>query len=104
MFNDSDILTLGRRYFFILNATTEVINLESKNSGHFWRLVAKERRILLYHASAEDGPFHVREGFDSIESALRKIKKYDKGQLKRWSLVDNKLCHNYNRPNEFVYD
>lgn len=88
MFTAEDISRIDRTYFEVIRADARSVELKSKNTGHYWRVIseydfAKHRYLcMIEHRHKSRYPYHKQTyGALTLSSAIRRIMLHDKFQL-----------------------
>ena len=87
MITNSDISSIDRCYFEVLEATSFFIDLRSKNTGHFWHLLYTVANghitFRISHKHHAHNAFHPQASAPSVSEACAYIKRHDAYHLRR---------------------
>ena len=87
MITNSDISSIDRCYFEVLDATSFFIVLRSRNTGHFWHLLYTEANghisFRISHKHHAHNDFHPQASAPSVSEACAYIKRHDAYHLRR---------------------
>lgn len=96
MISKKQIATIDTSYFFLLEATSFFIVLQSKNTGHYWYLLetmaAGHTSFRIQHKHHRTDPYHPQASAPSIEAACQYICAHDAFHIER-----NKIKEAYRR-------
>lgn len=85
LFNERDIGMLDKSYFNIVLTADYDVTVQSKNTGHFWRIHNPEHpgaeACVIFHKHRASHPYHLHGRARNLHQAVRNIKKHDVFQM-----------------------
>lgn len=84
MFTSKDIRLCSNSYFNIIKICETFIELQSKNTGHYWIIQKCNKVIQLHHKhNCTDPYYHKQKKVFTVEKAIVAIMSHDTYVLKR---------------------
>ena len=85
MFDREALKKLDRNYFVVLAADEYDLTIRSRNTGHYWYLhcteYPQEGACAIFHKHRYSHPYHLHGQANSLQQAIRMIRKHDAYQL-----------------------
>ena len=98
MYSPTDLVIITNPYFNVLRIEEEFLEIQSKNTGHYWLIEDKRDYIELYHRYPGNENYHYQTSFGIIEDALLNIALHDDYK------IYGKRHEMYTRGTETFYD
>lgn len=88
MFNSKELAAIDRNYFVVRQATPYVVVVQSKNTGHYWKIDPYEytpgkNSCTLYHKHSFHDAYHRHKSGGTLADCLNEIKGHDSYQLQK---------------------
>ena len=87
MVKQTEIESIDREYFDIIEARDYVLVLRSRNTGHFWCLLEQEynghRFFQISHRHHAENPYHIQKSRPTIADCCEYIQSHDAYHLKK---------------------
>lgn len=87
MVKQTEIESIDREYFDIIEARDYVLVLRSRNTGHHWCLLEQiyngYRTFQILHKHKKADPYHPQKNRPSVEACCAYIKSHDAYQLRK---------------------
>lgn len=87
MIDQTDIDSINKKYFEIIEKKDYTVVIRSRNTGHYWCLVEQEynshRFFQISHRHHSSGPFHLQKSRSSIEQCCEYIQSHDLYHMER---------------------
>lgn len=87
MFTTNELLAIDSSYFKIFQAGAYCVTLQSKNTKHYWHLIAEDglnyTSCQINHKHHYENPYHRHRNKPNLKSALNEIRSHDAFHLKR---------------------
>ena len=85
MFDGEALKKLDRNYFVVLSADEYDLTIQSRNTGHYWYLhcteYPQEGACIIFHKHRYSHPYHLHGQANSLQQAIRMIRRHDAFQL-----------------------
>ena len=85
MFDGEALQKLDRKYFVVLIADEYDVTIQSRNTGHYWYLHCTEyphpESCVIFHKHQCNHPYHLHGQTNSLQQAIRMIRKHDAWQM-----------------------
>lgn len=87
MFTTNELSAIDPSYFRILQAGAYCVTLQSKNTRHYWHLIAEDGQhyssCQISHKHHYEDPYHRHRNRPDLKSALHEICSHDTFHIKR---------------------
>ncbi len=82
MFTAADLL--GLEYFTVLkyDSSTNLFEIQSNNTKHYWQLIPRKGGYDLMHKHEEPSPYHYQTSFGTLFDAVLDIVDHDEYQMR----------------------
>ena len=102
MFDEKQLRELDRGYFNIIMADDRDVTIQSRNTGHYWYLHCTEYpqvgACVIFHKHKYSHPYHLHGQANSLQQAIRMIRKHDAYQLNGRRPVRRQEKMEYQKP------
>ena len=76
-YSTTDLFIISNPYFNVLRVEEKCLEIQSKNTGHYWKIEDKRDYLELHHKYPGDANYHYQTSFGLIEDALLNIALHD---------------------------